>query len=483
MKLANQVGEVSSTRDSQVKEKCEYAASLEMIGDYEAARSALNDLWGVIGERPLLDGLAFGTRAELLLRVGTLTGYLGSARQIAGAQEMAKDLLSESVRAFSELGADDRAAEAQAGLAICYWREGAMDEARVSLSTARAQAKGPTIRLRILVNSTLPEVSTDRLIEALVFLDQGALLLDEVPDHAVKGSYHMQRGLVLKRLGGAENFDRALIENTAAAFHFKEANHKRYLARIENNIGSLLLELGRFAEALEHLDKSRTVFVNLKDSGSVAQVNETRARLFLAQGRYSESDRAAFSAASVLEQGGESSLLAEALTTQGISRARLGRHQSARDLLLRAARIVDAAGDLETAGGIYLTAIEELHPFLPAAEVVDFYNEADGRLSRASEHSRRIRSCARITVNIFREHIQARHDLPVGGSFREDVKRYEAELIRGALDQSGGSVTRAARLLGVSHQALSDLIKHKHTSLQSVRTPRRPRRRSIIKKR
>jgi tetratricopeptide (TPR) repeat protein len=478
-----QAEETRSTREGQAKRKCESARALENLGDYEGARQALGGLWSLVGERPRVDGLPADTRSEVLLRTGTLTGYLGSALQIDGAQEIAKDLLSESLSLFAEIGDTDRCAEARAALAVCYWREGAMDEARINFSTALEEATEPARKVRVLINSTLPEVSNNRLNEAMRYLDQAGPLLDQVAEHSVKGSYHMQRALVLKRLGGNENLDRALVENTAASVYFERAGHKRYLARVENNIGSLLLELERFQQALEHLDKARAVFVNLKDSGSVAQVNETRARVFLAQGRYTESDRAAFSAASALEHGGESALLAEALTTQGISRARLGRYRSAREIFARAAGMVADAGDTENSGSIYLTAMEELHRLLPPIEVAALYSEADARLSKSTNHSERLRSGARITVSLFRDHLQSVNQQRIGGDLREEVKRYEAEIIRNALDQTGGRITKAAQLLGMSHQALSDLIKGKHKALQSARTPRRPRRKSIIKKR
>ena len=482
MKLTHeQSSEMRSTLDWQARRNCESARELENLGDYEGAREALGELWLTVGERPRVEGLPTDVQAEALLRAGTLTGYLGSARQIVGAQEMAKDLLSEGLNLFAEIGVVDRCAEARAALGICYWREGAMDEARINFSTALAEATESTRKVRILINSTLPEVSTDRLPQAMQFLDQAGGFLDQVPEPSVKGSYHMQRALVLKRMGGGENLDRALLENTAAAVYFEQAGHKRYLARVENNIGSLLLELGRFQQAHDHLEKARAVFVNLKDTGSVAQVNETRARVFLAQGRYAESDRAALSAASALQQGGEAALVAEALTTQGISRARLGRYQSARMIFNRAAGVVADAGDLDSSGGIYLTAVEELQRLLPPVEVAAMYIEADMRLAKGSIHSERLRSAARITVDLFRDNLPA-HELRIGGDLKAEVKRYEAELIRKALDQTGGRITKTAEILGMSHQALSDLIKGKHKDLQSARTPRRARRRSIIKK-
>jgi len=66
--------------------------------------------------------------------------------------------------------------------------------------------------------------------------------------------------------------------------------------------------------------------VNLKDSGSIAQVDETRARVLLAQGRNVEAEKVIRSAVRTLEAGGEQALLAEVLTTQGTVLARLGQH-------------------------------------------------------------------------------------------------------------------------------------------------------------
>ncbi len=69
----------------------------------------------------------------MLLRAGALSGWIGSAQQIWGAQEAAKDLISESATIFERLGLEEKVAEARIDLAICYWREGGYDEARVML--------------------------------------------------------------------------------------------------------------------------------------------------------------------------------------------------------------------------------------------------------------------------------------------------------------------------------------------------------------
>jgi DNA-binding NtrC family response regulator len=61
------------------------------------------------------------------------------------------------------------------------------------------------------------------------------------------------------------------------------------------------------------------------------------------------------------------------------------------------------------------------------------------------------------------------------------VLRYEADLIGRALAASDGSVTRAARMLGVTHQGLAFILNGRHKNLLSARRPVKRRRRSIIR--
>src|SRR5258708_34997886 len=116
--------------------RCELARQQEQAGDYNAAAEAMADLWQGIGARPMVEGLDDETRAQVFLRVGALTGWMGSAGQIEGSQEMAKDLISESLRMFEQVGKRNKVGEARSDLALCYWRAGAYDEARVTLQEA-----------------------------------------------------------------------------------------------------------------------------------------------------------------------------------------------------------------------------------------------------------------------------------------------------------------------------------------------------------
>ena len=225
--LINPHGVAVRTGQSAVA-ACREAKEFENLGDFEAAREALSPFWNGIGERPRVEGLAPVDQAELLLRAGTVSGWMGTTGQVSGAQQFAKDMISESIRSFEQLGYTEKVAEAQTDLAICYWREGAMDEARVWFQTALAEAKDPANQVRVLVNSTIVEISTNHLDQALVLLNRAAPFLDNIDDAMALGRFYSQRALVFRRLGGDENLDRALMDHTAARVHFEKANHRSF---------------------------------------------------------------------------------------------------------------------------------------------------------------------------------------------------------------------------------------------------------------
>jgi tetratricopeptide (TPR) repeat protein len=466
---------------TSVSVRCEIARDLQSRGEYEAASEALGEFWCGIGKRPALDGLTAAEQADVIGRVGAVAGCLGSSGQVSGSQEFAKDLISESLRAFQALGDPDKIAEAQNDLAICYWREGAIDEARVWFNEALESAKSQPLQFRILVNSTMVEILSNKFDESLALLERAAALIDLVDDPGLVGRFHMHKAVSYRHLGGSENLDRALIENAAAGIHFEQANNQRFLGRVENNTGVIFLELGRYGEALEHLDRARAVFTEIGDVGTAAQVNETRARVFLAQGRNLEAEKIACSSASIFEGGGEYSLLAEALEAQGIAQARLGRYQSAMGILKRAAHVAETAGHAQLSGKIFLTTLEEAKSFLSPSEIGAMYHKADIRLGDqlSPELMARLRSCARLATT---NSATASGENSPAGSFEQEVHKRESELIKSALDTAGGSVTRAARLLGLTHQGLCYIINHRHKDLLSARAPIRVRRKSIIKK-
>ncbi len=134
--------------------------------------------------------------------------------------------------------------------------------------------------------------------------------------------------LVLDKLATAESnadrYDRAIVEYTAAIYHYEQARHERYCATNLNNLAMLFYKLGRYQEAHENLDRAQLVFTRLRDPGILAQVDETRARVLVAEKRYRDAERIIGGVIKTFERGGVSALLADALSVQGVVWARLG---------------------------------------------------------------------------------------------------------------------------------------------------------------
>lgn len=60
-------------------------------------------------------------------------------------------------------------------------------------------------------------------------------------------------------------------------------------------------------------------------------------------------------------------------------------------------------------------------------------------------------------------------------SLPEQVLIFEAKFIKDALEETGGRVTKASKLLGLSHQNLSLLLKTRHSALASAKKSRKKR--------
>ncbi|MET0624722.1 MAG: hypothetical protein ABW250_17370 [Pyrinomonadaceae bacterium] len=234
------------TQDERALIRCRVAADFIHRGQYDAAREALDELWRGVGQRPDVKGLDERTAAEALHQVGALSGWIGASRQVQGAQAAAKDLLSESAALFERLGEVAKAAFARSDLALCYWREGSYDEARVLLTRASDELAEADAERRaiVLLRWVTVECAAGRLHNALGILKESDRVLSASEHHALWGSFHNLHAVTLRRLraveGHGDYYDRAIIEYTASIYHYQLAKHERYAAIIENNLAFLL---------------------------------------------------------------------------------------------------------------------------------------------------------------------------------------------------------------------------------------------------
>jgi len=484
-----------------VQSECALAKKLEDAGEYEKAKAVLSEVWLKVGQRPRLTGLDLHTQGLLLLRVGALTGWLGGSSGLSNAQEKAKNLICEASRLFESLSQPLNVIEAHYELSLCYWREGAYDEARVILHTALQMLDSggndrSNLRAQILIRAAVVEHSSQHYAQSLKLLEEARPLVDVTDDTLMKAKFHVHLAMVLKASARAPEIDsfqakafddRALIEFSAASIYFEQVGHWRYCARVENNIAMLHLQSNRFEAAHSHLDAAEKALDQRTDFSLLNGIRETRARVFLSEGKYSEAEQAARLAIDGYTLGDEQARVAEAMTTLGKILISLKEYDGAQTVLMRAVEKAETSGYTEGAARAAMTMIDELTDQLSVPRLCELYERADILLmnSGARELAAMLRRCARIVINRMQPPTQTSEPR---WSFRDAVHRVEAQLIERALNETGNRVSYAARLLGISHQHLSLMLHTRHNQLLYLLAkednrfkPRKRRRQSIIK--
>lgn len=472
-------------KNDEAELRCRTALELKDRGEYDAARDAMFPLWKGIGSRPDTKGLDADHVPRVLLCAGILTGWLGGVSGIKEADDYSRDLITESIRLFEAVGDSRKVAEARAELAQCYWRAGDNDTARILLRTAleRLATGGPARANALLILSSV-EWAESRYNEVLRILAENAPLFETIGNHTIKGTYHNQLGITLRAIGATKKrtnyFHRAIKQYNAADEEFKLAKHLVFRALVKNNTANVLRELRRFKEAHQYLEQARRLSERARDKVRVAQLDDTLAQVFIAEGKYAEAEWTASRAARSFERAGRHCFLAETLVNQGIALARMREPQRAQFIFQEAIEIAHNAGSLNRAGLAALTMIEELDTLTSELQSAAFEQAKEWLANSDSPDVKpRLKSIEKkiggtrsnLKVDVREVLFNKRIDL------YEETSKCEHDLISETLVKVDGKVTHAAKLLGVNRQSLAKLIETKHPDLLKKRTPIRRRRR------
>lgn len=467
--------------------RCKTALEHKDRGDYAGALETMRPLWKRVGERPKTNGLAPSVAAEVFFCVGILTSWIGSKNQFRDAQEISKNLLTQSITYFESVRDVTKVAVAQSEIAYCYWREGALNEARSWLDEAleKLTFEGAA-RARALLKLTTVEWTAGRFREALELLEVNESLFRKITNPTIKGGYHTELAIIHRNLATMENrleyFRRAINEYREAERQFRLAHNQIFRADVINNVGFLLFKLGHYKEAHKYLDEARRLTVKFKDKTHTAQIDESRAQVLIAEGKLTQGERIARRSVSVLRKSGRVCLMAEALLTEGVALARLGRTAHAHFVFRQAIEAAHQVNALNIAGLATLTLIEEIQDLSPET-LQAAYRQAREWLASSQSPDIKLRLAdvaGRVVASI---HTELSTDeateilLSEPGGLRAQLEKHEGVVIKRALDEVDGRVTHAASLLEMRYQSLAYIIERRHPDLLKKRTPIRRRQR------
>ena len=472
--------------------RCEEALKLKDKSNYDGVREVMRPLWKHVGERPDVKNLYPSVAAEVLISVGVLTGWIGSKEGIIESQEIAKNLISEGITFYESIGDVKKIAAARAEIAYCYFREGALDEARIMLTEAiqKLTTEGNT-RARALLKLTTVEWAASQNQAALEILSNNAGLFERITNHRIKANYHNELAIVLRHLAKSDPLkrgnllQRAISEFERADHHLQLAKNKVFRASVKNNVGLILFNLSRFKEAHRYLEEARRLAVNIRNKVQTAEIDESRAQVFIAEKKYKDAEAVAKGAVRVLEKSGHQCLLADALVTYGVALARLKRAEQAQFTFQKAIEVAHQVGALNKAGLAALTLIEELDELAPDTLYAAYdcasewlaKSQSQDLLLRVNAAARKVfsklRGAAKAETAAAEEMIEALLNKPC--DLPGEVLKFEGSVIRQALVKANGSLTRAAALLSMSYQALAYILESRHKDLLKERSPIRRR--------
>lgn len=471
--------------------KCKTALEQKDKGDYAGALKTMRPLWKHVGERPKITGLDPIVAAEVLLCVGILTSWIGSKNQLGDSQELAKNLITQSLTHFESSKDVTKVAVAQSEIAYCYYREGTLNEARSWLHEAlkKLTFEGAAKARAVLKLSTV-EWTAGRFREALDLLHKNEALFQKITNPTIKGGYHSELAIVHRNLATTENrveyFRRAINEYKEAERQFRLAQNPIFRADVINNVGFLLFKLSRYKEAHKYLDEARRLTVKFKDKARTAQIDDSRAQTLIAEGKLIEAERIARRSVSTLRKSGHFCMMAEALITHGVALARLGRTVPAHFIFRQAMEAAHQVNALNIAGLAALTLIEEIETLSPDL-LQAAYRQAREWLanSQSPDLKLRLADVAGRVVDSIQTELSADEATEIllnePGGLRAQLEKHEGVVIKRALAQVDGRVTHAALLLEMRYQSLAYIIERRHPDLLKRRTPIRRRQRNRTK--
>jgi tetratricopeptide (TPR) repeat protein len=299
----------------KVKDVIETAKESEAVGKYEEAVGFLLPYWTNMTQRPDVSELNKEEQAEILLRCGSLVGYIGSCKQTRNAQELAKNLLVEAGDLFSVLGITEKVAECETYMASSYLRMGEMNEARIWIDTAfqhRLEENSET-RLYTHIIDDLILLAEKKYAELVSKCLKIEYLFQSSPYFVLQGDFNNTFAVGLMRLGEKESAVKRF--NLAKSF-YEKTKHYLYLAGLENNLAIFYETEGKYAEAHKSVVSAIENYKKAGDKTHEGYSIDTQAHIYMSEGKYKEALTCANKAIKMLSNGENYCYLANSMQTK-----------------------------------------------------------------------------------------------------------------------------------------------------------------------
>lgn len=288
---------------------------LERCGKYEEGLAETREIWPDVTVLPRLAGLEAREAAELLLRCGSLFGFLGHIKQLPHAQEKSKNLLTEARNRFLDIYDVEKIAECENYIALAYWRSGELNEGETFVETALSHElpSSNAVRLYSIVIQTVLFIAAGKYEQTVSLLKETEYDFVKRGDAFLLGSFNTNLGVALKKL---ERMDEALERLRLGRQHHQRARHKIYMATLDNNLANIYKAYGRYDLAHSSSDSATKIFGKLKDRTREGFSLDTKAGIYIAESRYTEAVETADKAIGILQKSENTAYRIETIMTK-----------------------------------------------------------------------------------------------------------------------------------------------------------------------
>lgn len=292
------------------------ARDAELCRDLERSEGILAEVWPDISIDPDFSDFDRAVAAELYRLCGYFLSSYGRARVLSNFQSRGKDLATKAIGIFKQVGMPDKIAEARVTLALCYHHVGEFSECALILDTAEAQFDGNILHpvyLQIVTNRIGVYYSERDYESALRRIREIESIADLSTDDRLLTMFHNQAGIVYRAVG---NPDKSVFHLSEAIRCGKRAKNLRFVAINCNNLAMVYKDLKMFSQAHEQLDDAKTTFLSLNEAGRIPQILDTRALIYLDEGRSLDALSAINEAIRLFSQGEDHGGRADAYWTK-----------------------------------------------------------------------------------------------------------------------------------------------------------------------
>ncbi len=251
----------------------------------------------------------------MILRCGALYGFYGHIKQIAGAQEVSKNLLTEARHRFLETAETEKMIECENYLALAYWRTGELVEAATWIGEAlsRAPARPGDAWLYSHLTKSLIDLSKTDYATVEENLKRLENAFQKFGNYFLNGSFCANLSIALRNLGKRPE---AMKYLELARFYHQKSRHQIYLGTVENNLAYLYKSDRKYSLAHQAIDNASKIFRQLKDRTREGFSLDTKAAIFFDQGKYPEALETVEKAIFLLKKSENAAYLCETLLTK-----------------------------------------------------------------------------------------------------------------------------------------------------------------------